>query len=174
MQKVNHYLNFVVVILFVQACSIKKPALPKPNSNTSSAIQTKLQERQIFAFEKEGLFFANNFPSARVSDLIKVNDSTFNVVIKPENKPVNSSPWFAFKVWGTSPKNIYVHLLYPEFKHRYQPKISTDGYHWQTLNEVKVSKEKTEASFKLQLTKDTLTVGSSGDDFVCPILSMDR
>lgn len=126
----------------------------------SSLIKIKLQEKKVFNFQNEGISFSNDFPSARLNQLSKVNDSTFNITIVPENKPINQSPWFAFKVWSKGQKNIYVNLLYPENKHRYQPKISSDGVQWETLNEVKLSEDKNQASFKLALSKDTLLVAA--------------
>ena len=148
-------------MLFSQACAVKKPtAKIQTVKIDSSAIKIKLQNRKVFAFEKEGVFFSNNFPSSRVSQLDIVNDSTFNVTIEAENRPINSSAWYAFKVWGTNKKNVYVNLIYPDDKHRYKPKLTTDGLSWTTLNEIVVSKQLNQASFKFQLTKDTLTVAA--------------
>jgi len=147
-----------IAVLLAQACAVKKPVAKQPLD--LSQVKIKLHDKKTFAFKKEGVFFSNNFPSAKVSQLAKVNDSTFNLTIEAENRPINSSAWFAFKVWGKPKKNVYVNLLYPNDKHRYKPKLTTDGKQWFTLDEVKVNKEKTEASFKLQLSKDTLTVAS--------------
>lgn len=148
----------VVSIFLLKACAVKRTAVTPPID--FSAVKIKLQDKRVFAFEKEGVFFSNNFPSARVNQLAKVNDSTFNITIEGENKPINPSAWFAFKVWGKPNKNIYINLLYPNDKHRYQPKLSFDGQQWQTLEGVKVNKEKNEASFKLSLPKDTLTIAA--------------
>lgn len=161
MKTTFHILSALAIVLLLQACAVKKTAQAQQETKMDvAAVKIKLQDKKIFAFEKEGIFFSNNFPSARVNQLSKVNDSTFNITIEPENRPINPSAWFAFKVWGKSKKNVYVNLLYPQDKHRYKPKITTDGQQWQTLEEVKVNKDKTEASFKLQLSKDTLTVAA--------------
>lgn len=146
------------LLILLQACVVKKPIVAQLSD--LSAIKIKLQDKKTFAFENEGVFFTNNFPSARVNQLAKVNDSTFNVTITAENRPINSSAWYAFKVWGKPQKNVYINLLYPNDKHRYQPKITTEGQQWETLKEVIVNKDKTEASFKIQLQKDTLTVAA--------------
>ncbi|WP_343531409.1 M14 family zinc carboxypeptidase [Pedobacter sp.] len=147
-------------LLALQSCSVKKATVNQSTMVNSSLIKIKLQEKKVFNFQNEGISFSNDFPSARLNQLSKVNDSTFNITIAPENKPINQSPWFAFKVWSKGQKNIYVNLLYPENKHRYQPKISSDGVQWETLNEVKLSEEKNQASFKLALSKDTLLVAA--------------
>ncbi|WP_293299367.1 M14 family metallopeptidase [Pedobacter sp. UBA4863] len=149
------------LILLLQACAVKKPTENKHKTNLDlAAVKIKLQNKNTYTFEKEQVFFSNNFPSARLNQLVKVNDSTFNITIEAENRPINPSAWFAFKVWGKPQKNVYINLSYPSDRHRYQPKISTNGQQWQTLAEVKVNKEKNEASFKLQLQKDTLTVAA--------------
>lgn len=155
------YLLGAAFVLLMQACAIKKPTEIHQKVNVDlAAIKIKPQERKVFAFEGEGVFFSNDFQSARVNQLQKLNDSTFNITIEAENKPINPSAWFAFKVWGKPQKNVYINLLYPDDKHRYHPKTTIDGQQWQTINDVKVNKEKTEASFKLQLTKDTLIVAA--------------
>ena len=156
--KNKSHIFLAAALIILQACAVKKPIVTQQID--LSAVKIKLQEKKVFAFEKEGVFFSNNFPSARINTLSKVNDSTFNITIEAENRPINSSAWFAFKAWGTNEKNVYINLLYPQDKHRYKPKITTNGQQWRTLNEVKVNKEKTEASFKLQLSKDTLTVAA--------------
>jgi hypothetical protein len=154
----RHFILFIAGAILLQACAVKKTNTT-PQIDLSS-VKIKLQEKKTFAFEKEGIFFSNNFPSARVNQLSKVNDSTFNITIAAENRPINSSSWFAFKVWGKPKKNVYINLLYPQDKHRYKPKITTDGQQWQTLEAVNVNMEKNEASFKLQLSKDTITVAA--------------
>jgi hypothetical protein len=161
MKASQNLLTATAIILFLHACSVKKPTVVQHEAKPDlSAIKIRLQEKKVFAFQKEGVFFSNNFLSARVNQLDKVNDSTFNITIQPENQPINQSPWFAFKVWGQSGKNVYIHLLYPQFKHRYQPKISKDGQQWQTISKVDINEAKNDASFKLTLTSDTLTVAA--------------
>lgn len=157
----KQFLVLTACAILIQSCAVKRNVeTTQKVAVDHAAVKIKLQERKIFAFEKEGVFFSNNFQSARINQLQQVNDSTYNITIEAENKPINPSAWFAFKVWGKPQKNVYINLLYPGDKHRYQPKTTIDGQQWQTLTEVKVNKEKTEASFKLQLTKDTLTVAA--------------
>ncbi len=161
MRAKNYIFSAGIVVLFCQACALKKTASKIQTVKIdSSAIKIKLQSRKVFAFENQGVFFSNNFPSARINQLDKLNDSTFNITIEAENRPINSSAWYAFKVWGKNKKNVYVNLIYPDDKHRYKPKLTTDGLLWTTLNEVVVSKERDQASFKFQLTQDTLTVAA--------------
>ena len=73
-------------------------------------------------------WFSNDFQGARLNDVIKKNDSSFIISIFPENEPINPSPFYAFKAWSRSSKNIFIEFNYPEgYKHRYFPKIFSDG-----------------------------------------------
>ena len=159
--KTNYFLHLAFVAVVFQACAVKKPFTPRLQ-RTFDLSDTKitLQEKKIFAFEQDGVSFSNKFAAARANDIAKINDSTFSVSIEPENMPINSSPWFAFKVWGVPNKNVYINLNYTTAKHRYQPKITTDGVVWSNIADVGVSKDKKQASFKIQLTSDTLTVAA--------------
>ena len=156
----HHFYISAALVIILQSCAVKKQVTNQGSTTDLSLVKIKLQEKKVFTFEKEGVNFSNDFPSARLNQLSKINDSTFNITIEPENRPINQSPWFAFKVWGKTSRNIYVNLYYPENKHRYQPKVSTDGLQWQNLKEVKLNKEKDQASFKLTLSKDTLLVAA--------------
>lgn len=146
--------------LFFQACAVKKVNSTDQINAVNTAVSIKLQERKIYALANGSVFFSNKFPAARLNALSQLNDSTFNITIEPENQPINQSPWFAFKVWGKAGKNIYLNLVYPDSKHRYQPKITHNGSTWDAVNAVKLNKEKTTASFKLQLGTDTLTLAA--------------
>ena len=154
-------LFLAIIILFWQACTVKKYIGPQQNVNLDSAlVKIKLQERKVFSFESSDVYFSNNFKGARLNQIESVNDSTFNIAIEPENTPINQSPWFAFKVWGAEGKNVYINLNYPTAKHRYKPKLSTNGKVWESIENVLLNQEKTQASFRLQLRKDTFTVAA--------------
>ncbi len=160
--KIKHHIFFVAfAVLLGQACTVKKlVSLQQVRKMDSSAVKIKLQGRKVFAFEKEGVFFSNNFAGARLNELEKINDSTFNITIEAENRPINPSPWFAFKVWGTNHKNVFINLSYPTAKHRYKPKFTTNEIVWESIENIGLNKEKNKASFKIQLKTDTLTVAA--------------
>lgn len=89
------------------------------------------QWKGIFSFPGSDVFFSNNFPGARLNGLSKLNDSIYTVLITSENTPVNSSPWYAFKVWSKTPHDIIIRLTYQQgASHRYRPKLSKDGRDW--------------------------------------------
>lgn len=150
----------IITFLLFYACTVKKSRVINTVKSNSEAVKIKLQDRRVYAFENQGVFFSNDFPTARMNALKKVNDSTFNIAIEPENSPINQSAWYAFKVWGKSNKNVYVNLIYTDGKHRYPPKVTNDGLVWNAIKNVSVSKDKVEASFMIQLSKDTMTIAA--------------
>lgn len=89
------------------------------------------QWKGTFSFPTGDVLFDNDFDGARLNGLLQVNDSTYTALITAENAPINASPWYAFKVWAKTARNITIKLTYPPgVKHRYAPKISQDGKLW--------------------------------------------
>lgn len=76
-----------------------------------------------------------SFSSARLNSCKQTGDNIFSVSTAPENVPINPSPWYAFKLYAETPQDITIYLHYPLSRHRYQPKISSDGIHWQPIAE---------------------------------------
>jgi len=147
-------------MLLVDGCAVKKETVAKADKVDSSLIKIKLQQRSTFDFPNDGVSFSNNFLAARLNGVVRENDSTFMLIVNAENRPINSSPWYAFKVWSTKRKNLYLKLSYPDDKHRYDPKISRNGITWKNVEDVVKSRDKTEATFKLSVAPDTLLVAA--------------
>ncbi|WP_345953269.1 M14 family metallopeptidase [Mucilaginibacter sp. PAMB04168] len=118
----------------------------------------EMQARKTFDFD--AVHFSNQFATARANDVLQQDDSTFAILIKPENTPVNPSPWYAFKVWGKAGKRITIILNYANVKHRYNPKISYQAKVWTDIGRVTLSRDSTQASFKLNLTGDTALIAA--------------
>jgi len=73
------------------------------------------------------------FDNARVNGCTISGDNRVTIMIAPENTPINNSPWYAFKASSSVSKQITVVIDYTGGDHRYAPKMSTDGKHWQTI-----------------------------------------
>ncbi len=121
-----------------------------------------IQKKSVFGELAEDVFASNNFDGARLNEFIKVNDTLYEAGIFPENQPINHSPWYAFKLWSNSPKNIYLQLNYSSSKHRYFPKLSTNGKDWQKLpmDDFAYVGDSTKAQLKLKIGPDTLWVAA--------------
>lgn len=101
--------------------------------------QITFQERQVYLQEDLGLVVDNTFDGARLNGIEKLNDSTLKAIIRPENEPINSSPYYAFKIASNTPKKLYVSLEYPKgHTHRYVPKVKKPTEDWKTLDSTKI------------------------------------
>ncbi|MCB0844315.1 MAG: hypothetical protein KDE26_13765, partial [Bacteroidetes bacterium] len=131
----NRPFFFFLLILAFSSCHtyLAKPyAFPKPVDTTTKPIE--MQEKKIYAISEEGIFADNLFDGARLNGFKFIEGDLFQATISPENIPVNNSPYYAFRIWSDSPKKIRLELNYTNGKHRYAPKISADGIHWELLD----------------------------------------
>ena len=103
-----------------------------PGSTNTASKEIQRQEKRTWSID--GITVSNEFDGARVLDFKKVNDSIYQVVNKPENTPINMSPWYAFNIKSETEREVYIHLNYKYGKHRYYPDISRDGIIWLPLD----------------------------------------
>ena len=140
---------FVVVFLLLLVGVFSAQDAPNPNGllppnepvdTTTKPIEK--QVRKVFSFERDGVYFSNDFDGARLNRIEQTGEKSFTISITPENSPINMSPWYAFKVWSKRKGEIFVRLSYPEFaKHRYSPRISKNGRKWKLLEESRITEE---------------------------------
>ncbi|MCC7438365.1 MAG: succinylglutamate desuccinylase/aspartoacylase family protein [Armatimonadetes bacterium] len=133
---------------------------PGSTITTSRAIQPV--SHTVRDFTDAGVWFGSNFAGARLGPVFSTSDSDFVAVVKPENAPINNSPWYAFKVWSRARRTIRLHLTYDGGSHRYTPAISNDGVHWRQLESSRVQRERTTgtATIWLDVSRDTLWVSA--------------
>ena len=92
-----------------------------------------------------------DFPTSRMDVCERVGENEFSITLKPENTPINSSPWYAFKAVAKQPAEIKVTMLVEGDKHRYLPKSSTDLSNWSLI---KFADNEKLRSFSLDLTTE--------------------
>lgn len=117
----------------------------------------------------DGIYCSNEFQGARLNGMSREVD-TLTALITPENTPINSSPWYAFKAWSDTEKEIYLKLTYLDsYNHRYYPKVSKDALHWERLDSSNYfvdttytddGKIKKHISMKLNIGPDTLWISA--------------
>ena len=74
-----------------------------------------------------------DFEASRMDECINQGNNKFVITIKPENTPINSSPWYAFKVVADQPTQVKVTIQIAGKRfNRYLPKISYDMATWRT------------------------------------------
>lgn len=142
----NSAVRFVALLLvFVSGCL---------------AGEVTLQTRTNYVFKNDGIRVNNRFPGARVSDCERIGEGRYRILIRPENFPINRSPWYAFKVRSRTKQTIQIALRYHNAFHRYHPRISEDGALWNRLadDQIKISPRRTEAMLTLKVGPDPLWV----------------
>lgn len=97
----------------------------------------------------------SSFENARVNGCTVTGDNQVNITITPENSPINNSPWYAFRASAQQSKEITVFINYKGGSHRYSPKMSVDGKHWQGIKHSKSGKK---LKFKLRVGKRPIYV----------------
>lgn len=83
------------------------------------------QKQRIIGVNSPKIWVSNEFESARLNDFYQVDSTTYEAFIRPENAPINNSPWYAFQIWSDSAQTITLRISYKGGKHRYVPKITT-------------------------------------------------
>lgn len=162
LKKIKQYLLFISISLFIFGCGTTKLKTHDfPNKKDTSNKPITYQEKKEYSIDDT--FFADNmFDAARLNAFDKVNDSTVQVTILPENEPINDSPHFAFRIWSNDDKEVNLKLNYPVSKHRYWPKLSVDGKNWTPIDSTKFSliDGGKNALIKLELTNKKLWVAA--------------
>ena len=139
-------------LLFIFSCAC--------SSNHDQSLVTEHlingQQRQVY---QEGVVFADNcFDGARLNGFSKIDKTTFQATISPENMPINNSPWFAFRLWSTKDKSIDLKIAYTEHRHRFIPKMSNNGVDWEAMDasHYQIDTASSSVTLNLQLSTDTL------------------
>ncbi len=98
---------------------------PEDVTNTVDK-EINFQYRRVIGAGNPTVWISNKFEGARFNDFYAINDTLFEILIEPENAPINNSPWYAFKVWSDSARTATFRLNYNNGRHRYVPKISIE------------------------------------------------
>ena len=151
----------IFIIFLLSSCQhnpykLKTYKFPEPVDTTTRLIEYQVKK----TYEIGDVSATNEFPSARLNDFSQLDDSTYQATISAENVPINTSPWYAFKIWSKQPKSVYVKLHYTVHKHRYFPKVSMDGENWERLDSTlnTLTSDSVHAILKLDLTEKPLWI----------------
>jgi len=87
------------------------------------------------ACEFKNVHFNTDFETGKIDQCKQLSENQFELLSKPENRPINQSPWYAFKVVNKSTENQQLSIVIKseKAKPRYLPKMSIDGKQWQVL-----------------------------------------
>ncbi len=149
------YINILIAVLLTscgsQYYTRQTYEYPKPIDTGNKTIVC--QKPHIY--QADNVFVDNNFDGARMNNFKQINDTLFQILITPENIPINPSPWYAFKIWSKYDKDIYIELKYKHAKHRYTPKISSDRKNWKNIESLFFGVDSVSVSFPVHLNKKT-------------------
>ena len=103
-----------------------------------------------------------DFEGASNSDCLRTGPSSFELLIKPEALPINSSAWYAFDIVAKTTSQVVVTLNYAEASHRYNPVINAGNGEWAKLSDeyVTVSEEGKQAVITLQIERSKIRVAA--------------
>ena len=103
--------------------------------------------------EQAGVKVLTDFQGGNINGCEFASDGRLTISVAPENEPINSSPWYAFRLLANATKDVAIVLDYGTYKHRYTPDYSIDGVNWQTYPSVKLdlNKDKSQAGFSLTI-----------------------
>ncbi len=161
-------LPVVVGLVLLAGCAsnlkrISAVHVPEGSTDTTNhAIEARV--RQTLSLQQGTIRIDNAFSGGGFATAADAGDG-IEIVIKPENSPINDSAWFAFRLAATQPeakREVTLTLKYVGGTHRYDPKVSTDGKSWQPLppNALTVAQDKTQATFKVTVTAAPLWVSA--------------
>ncbi len=111
-------------LLFLSACTVQ-PVIPPGEPCVA-----------------EGFTVSDDFDGARRGDCQVMGIDKVYLYIRPENKPINDSPWFAFRIDPAEAATAEIVLRYEGGHHRYVPKVSYDGENWEAIDESSVVTER--------------------------------
>ncbi len=114
--------------------------VPLPAANAPAAAPAHPPRTPVVAapartweFAEDGVVFDSQFPAARLSECTRLGPGAYAVTSEPENRPINPSPWFAFRVRAERPRPVSIRINTATARLRYVPKVSVDGRRWITL-----------------------------------------
>ena len=142
--------TLLLPLLFLFSCSTSQKIVeetpPIVSNNTKTDLSAKapssLKEESLPAVIKDNkthsqscnngkVKLTSDFAAGRMDECKRTGENEYLITLVPENTPINSSPWYAFKIQAEQNTDIIITMKVKGDKHRYPPKISHDGKSWQ-------------------------------------------
>ncbi len=157
----NRLLLLCLLVICLSSCRVYEAQpfeFERPVDTTTRPIE--LQEKKLYQIN--GIYADNRFDGARLNDFEHIKDEHYRATISPENKPINPSPYYAFKLWSNDNKSITLELNYTDSRHRYTPKISRNGEDWTLLPDslFALAADSVNATLFLEIASDTLWIAA--------------
>lgn len=159
------YVISILVGAIITGCSTTRYQAtwfePPPEIDTKTK-PIEFQGKKSYAFNSGEIHFDNLFDGARMNSCEQVDNTTFSISITPENSPINPSPWYAFRIVSNRYQYLTILLEYADVKHRYHPKLSTDGKKWTLIpaESVVANADSTTVFINFPVTTDTTWIAA--------------
>ena len=121
--------------------------------------------------EASSFIVMDGFGGARRGRCEVISKDHVRLRILPEDDGyINPSPWYSFKLIPSTQTNAVVSLQYVGGRHRYVPKISSDGIRWMPIDEsrIQTSDDGTLATIDVPLGTDAVWI--SAQELVTPAI----
>lgn len=166
------YFSTFIFLTFLISCKSGdtkwKGQAPLQKVNTATR-PIQYQVKKTYELEN-GIYISNEFDGARLNGVSSNTQNEITVLITPENTPINSSPWYAFKLWSNKTQSAKIKITYNDgVSHRYYPKISTDRQNWMPVDSAVYRVDSISIAeggrpkfceFNIELGKDTLWIAA--------------
>jgi hypothetical protein len=134
-----------------------------PNPVDTKTRPITMQEKGVFEIT-QNISADNQFKGARLNAISEGLENVLVAYIAPENSPINPSPWYAFRLWTRNDsESRTVRITYPDnVKHRYWPKVSSDGESWMDMDQsnVSIASDTSYVEFTLTIPSDTIWIAA--------------
>ena len=99
----------VLALLLAAACT-QVPPEPAP----VEVIEGDVCQTDAFKVDAD-------FPAANMASCEVLDSTSIEILLKPENTPINASPWYAVRLTPNRAGTVRLVLQYEEHAHRYKP-----------------------------------------------------
>ena len=149
----KYFLSFSLVAFLIMSCDSQHQLTEFEYTSKVDTNDHPInpQEKKVYTIMDDGISADNMFDAARMNDFKKIDQDHYEVLINPENSPINMSPWFAFRMVADQDKTVKVTLNYGEEKHRYWPKLSSDGVQWTFMDSTRFEVGQDSLTFTMEL-----------------------
>ena len=122
-----------------------------------------LAETSTPVCEQAGVKVLTDFQGGNINGCEFSSNGQLTISVVPESEPINSSPWYAFRLLANATTDVTLVLDYGNYKHRYTPDFSIDGVNWQTYPaaELDLNKDQSRARFSLRVPQGKAVVIAS-------------
>ncbi|MEY4387590.1 MAG: hypothetical protein RLY20_2873 [Verrucomicrobiota bacterium] len=121
------------------------------NGLVAQSVRVELQTAKTWHFTNPDVWFSNEFPGARLNECTQTGSNEFTIAVSPENRPINPSAWYAFKVWSDAKRELHLVLTNTYDGRLHRARLSNDGKNWDQIAKARYTAEPSNRVMRLQI-----------------------